>query len=83
MVQERTQTKETSIVKVGSTVTYKDSFGKTHTYKIVQDHEMDITQGKISASSPLAQAVLGKLPGETTVVKAPGGEYPIEIVRLE
>ncbi len=83
MVQEKTQIKETLLIKIGSIVTYKDSFGKTHTYTIVPDHEMDISKGKISSSSPLAKAVLGKSSGETAVVKAPGGEYQIEILRLE
>jgi len=75
------QTKE-KVVKVGSTVTYKDPFGKIHTYTIVPDHEMNLPQRKISASSPLAKAVLGKSAGISANVKAPAGEYQIEILKL-
>lgn len=81
MAQEKTHAKETPIIKVGSIITYQNSFGEKHTYTIVPPNEMDIRKGKISIVSPLAQSVLGKLPGETTVVKAPSGEYQIEILR--
>ncbi|HSG62408.1 MAG TPA: transcription elongation factor GreA [Pseudomonadales bacterium] len=52
------------------------------TYKIVGDDEADIKQNKISVSSPIARALIGKEEGEVVVVKTPGGdvEYEIESV---
>ncbi len=53
------------------------------TYRIVGDDEADIRNNKISVSSPIARALVGKEVGETVVVKAPGGdvEYEIDAVR--
>lgn len=52
-------------------------------YQIVGDDEADIKNNKISVSSPIARALIGKEVGETVVVKAPGGdtEYEIDSVR--
>lgn len=53
------------------------------TYQIVGDLEADIKQGKISISSPIARALIGKEEGDIAVVRAPGGEieYEIEAVK--
>lgn len=53
------------------------------TYQIVGDDEANIRNNKISVSSPIARALVGKEVGETVVVKAPGGdvEYEIDAVR--
>ncbi len=55
------------------------------TYKIVGFDEADIEQGKISYSSPIARALIGKEEGDVAEVKAPGGvvEYEIVSVRYE
>jgi transcription elongation factor GreA len=52
-------------------------------YQIVGDDEADIKHGKISVSSPIARALIGKLAGDTAEVHAPGGvrEYEILSVR--
>ena len=50
------------------------------TYQIVGDEEADIKQSRISISSPVARALIGKYAGDTAVVKAPGGEREYEIV---
>ncbi len=57
--------------------------GELVTYQIVGDDEADIKQGKISISSPIARALIGKYPGDIAEVKAPGGvrEYEILDVR--
>ena len=53
------------------------------TYQIVGDDEADIKQGKISISSPIARALIGKHAGDVAEVKAPGGvrEYEIRDVK--
>jgi transcription elongation factor GreA len=49
------------------------------TYKIVGDDEADIKQSKISVSSPIARALIGKEEGEVVIVKTPGGDVEYEI----
>ena len=68
----------------GATVELEDlESGGTVTYQIVGDDEADLKQGKISISSPIARALIGKVAGETAEVQAPGGvrEYEILDVR--
>jgi transcription elongation factor GreA len=57
--------------------------GEKATYQIVGDDEADIKQGKISISSPIARALIGKFAGDVAEVQAPGGirEYEILDVR--
>lgn len=52
-------------------------------YRIVGEDEADIKANKISVSSPIARALIGKEVGDIAVVKAPGGEveYEIDAVR--
>lgn len=84
MIQERNQNEENPlVVKIGSTVTYKDHLGNIHTYTIVPENETKILEGVISSNTPLAKAILGKSVGEHVKVKAPGGEYAIEVLKLE
>lgn len=65
----------------GATVELTDlASGDSVTYQIVGDEEADIKQGRISISSPVARALIGKYAGDTAVVKAPGGEREYEIV---
>lgn len=65
----------------GSTVELEDlTGGETVTYQIVGEDEADIKEGKISISSPLARALIGKYAGDTTEVQAPGGLREYEIV---
>lgn len=49
------------------------------TYQIVGDDEADIKSHKISVSSPIARALVGKEEGDVAVVRAPGGEVEYEI----
>jgi transcription elongation factor GreA len=52
-------------------------------YRIVGDDEADLKQGKISVSSPVARALIGKEEGDTVAVQAPGGTAEYEIDRVE
>ena len=53
------------------------------TYQIVGDDESDISQNKISYKSPIARAVIGKEEGDEGKVKAPRGDYLVEISKVE
>ncbi len=52
-------------------------------YRIVGDDEADVKVNKISISSPIARALIGKEEGDVVVVKAPGGEVEYEIDKVE
>lgn len=49
-------------------------------YQIVGDDEADLKQGKISISSPIARALIGKSIGDVAVVHAPSGPREVEIL---
>lgn len=57
--------------------------GDTVTYQIVGDDEADIKAGKISVSSPLARALIGKYAGDTVDVQAPGGVRQYEVLDVQ
>ncbi len=68
----------------GATIELEDmNNSEVVTYQIVGDDEADIKHGKISISSPIARALIGKHPGDVAEVKAPGGvrEYEIRDVK--
>lgn len=65
----------------GSTVELQDLDGEgAVTYQIVGEDEADIKQGKISISSPIARALIGKYSGDVAEVQAPGGVKSYEIL---
>ena len=53
------------------------------TYQIVGDDEADIKQGKISISSPIARALIGKEEGDVAIVHAPAGVKEYEVVAVK
>ena len=56
---------------------------KESAYQIVGVHEADIKDGKLSISSPLAKALIGKKVGDTVSVPAPGGDRSYEILGVK
>lgn len=71
-------------VVFGTTVDlYDDEEDKEITYQIVGEDEADIKAGKISVSSPVAMALIGKEVDDVAVVKAPGGDKEYEIVDVK
>jgi transcription elongation factor GreA len=67
-------------VVFGATVDLEDLDSGEHvTYQIVGDDEADIKHGKVSVSSPIARALIGKEAGDTADVQAPGGVRSYEI----
>jgi transcription elongation factor GreA len=65
----------------GATVDLEDlESGQKVTYQIVGDDEADIKDSKISVSSPIARALIGKYAGDVAEVQAPGGIREYEII---
>ena len=68
----------------GATIDLEDiANATTVTYQIVGDDEADIKEGKISISSPLSRALIGKYPGDVAEVLAPGGVREYEILDVK
>jgi len=68
-------------VKFGATVKLLDEDTEEEkVYQIVGDVEADVKQGRVSISSPIARALIGKTVGDTVEVAAPGGARSFEIV---
>lgn len=67
----------------GATVELEDlEDGKTAIYQIVGDDEADLETGKISISSPIARALIGKEEGDVATVNSPGGSREVEILSV-
>lgn len=70
-------------IKFGATVVLVDEdTEEKKTYQIVGDQEADVKAGRISISSPIARALIGKEVGDAIEVNAPGGARGYEIVDL-
>ena len=69
-------------VVFGATVELEDEAGQTVRYQIVGEDEADIRAGRISISSPIARALIGKTQADLVDVAAPGGTVSYEIVSV-
>ena len=70
-------------VRFGAHVTLVDEeTDKEATYQVVGIHEADLKYGRLSLSSPLARALIGKKKGDTVSVPAPGGDRTYEILAI-
>ena len=70
-------------IRFGATVTIADvDTEEEQTYKIVGEDEADVKQGKISVTSPIARALIGKEEGDEAEVAAPAGARAYEIVKV-
>ena len=71
-------------VKFGATVSVVDEDTEDEArYQIVGEHEADVKSGRISLSSPLSRAMIGKEVGEVVEVYTPGGVKAYEILKVE
>ena len=71
-------------IKFGATVTLVDEdTEKKQVWQIVGEVEADAKKGKISITSPLARALIGKKKGSSVEVMAPGGAKAYEITKVE
>lgn len=74
----------TSSVKFGATVRVIDEDSEEESvFQIVGADESDIDNGRISITSPMARALIGKEPGDQVEVNAPSGSRFYEIVNVE
>ena len=70
-------------IKFGATVKLVDEDTEEQkTYQIVGDPEADVKLGRVSISSPVARALIGKGVGDTVEVSTPGGGKSYEIVEV-
>ena len=68
-------------VKFGATVKLVDEdTDETKTYQIVGEPEADVRSGRVSVTSPIARALMGKTVGDTVEVTTPGGGKSYEVV---
>ena len=71
------------VIRFGATVSVVDVDTDTENcYQIVGDYEADINDNKISLSSPLAKALIGKEVGDEVVYMAPGGKKTFEVLEV-
>ncbi len=71
-------------VKFGATVSLIDEETEQEKhYQIVGDQEADVASGKVSISSPIARALIGKEEGDSVEVAAPGGARSYEIMKVQ
>ena len=70
-------------VVFGATVTLIDEDDKERVYQIVGDYEADVKQGRISYTSPLGRAMIGKRQGDEIEVSTPSGEKYYEIAKVD
>ena len=64
----------------GATVDLEEQGGESATYQIVGEDEAEIKEGRISISSPIARALIGKDAGDVVEVRTPGGVKRYEII---
>ncbi len=70
-------------IKFGATVTLIDEDTESEKrYQIVGDSEADVKAGKVSISSPISRALIGKKVGDAVEVNTPGGGKSYEIVKV-
>jgi transcription elongation factor GreA len=71
-------------VKFGATVSVVDEdTDEEARYQIVGEHEADVKSGKVSITSPIARAMIGKEKGDTVEVNTPSGVKAYEITKVE
>lgn len=71
-------------IKFGATITLIDEdTAENHTYQIVGGDEADIRKGKLSITSPLARALIGKTVGDMVEVTAPSGGRAYTVLKVE
>lgn len=73
-----------STVKFGATLTLEDEDTEEKVkYKIVGEMEADVKAGKVSITSPIARALIGKSVGDVVEVTTPGGARSYEILKIQ
>ncbi|MGY8958978.1 MAG: transcription elongation factor GreA [Alphaproteobacteria bacterium] len=71
-------------VQFGATVTIADEdTDEETTYQIVGEHEADVSEGRLSLTSPIARALIGKSVGDSVEVVTPRGQKDYEVVQVQ
>ncbi|HEY0646625.1 transcription elongation factor GreA [Phenylobacterium sp.] len=71
-------------IKFGATVSVVDEDTEEEArYQIVGEHEADVKRGRVSITSPIARAIIGKEMGDVVEVNTPGGVKAYEITKVE
>ena len=70
------------VVGFGSTVVIRDQQGAEQTWRIVSSHDASPKEGRLSAESPVAVALLGRAEGDETSVTLPKGTRRLKIVSV-
>jgi transcription elongation factor GreA len=71
-------------IKFGATVTLVDEDTEEEAkYQIVGQHEADVKEGRVSVTSPIARALIGKSVGDSVEVATPGGGRSYEILKID
>lgn len=74
---------DTSTVKILNRVKIRNKAnGATMEYQLVPESEANLKEGKIAASSPIAQGIMGRKVGDVVQIKVPSGVIPFEIVNI-
>lgn len=72
-----------TVVRFGAVVSLEDAdTEEAMTYRIVGSHESDINEGRLSVTSPLARALIGKTIGDTVELTTPRGSKAYEIIKV-
>jgi transcription elongation factor GreA len=70
-------------IKFGATVKlFDEDTEEEKTYQIVGEPEADVRSGRVSVTSPIARALMGKTVGDTVEVTTPGGGKSYEVVKV-
>jgi transcription elongation factor GreA len=77
------ETGESDTVGFGSTVVVRDQGGAERTWRIVSSHDASPSNGRISADSPVARALLGHRTGEEVSVALPRGESVLRVLSVD
>lgn len=71
------------VIRFGATVTVADEDTDAEaTYQIVGEDEADISAGRLSVTSPLAKALIGRQSGDSVDINTPGGAKGYEVVKV-
>ena len=83
VVIDPNRAKETSKVEIGISVVVRDlSHDEELTYQLVDPHEANLAEGKLSVESPVGKALLGRRAGDEVAIKVPAGTFKYRIERI-
>jgi transcription elongation factor GreA len=82
VVVEEDEGKPSGVVGLGSTVVVRDQDGAEQTWRIVSSHDASPREGRLSAESPVALALLGRGAGEQTSVTLPRGTRTLTLLSV-